>query len=176
MYADFLPHYDQYKHKIFSYLYYRCGRNKEIAEDLTSEVFLKALEKFYTFKKDSSFQSWIYAIAHHHLIDYFRKESGKETVDLEEVDNLLMAEDDVKSALTRRVAAEEVEMLLSHLSDEEREILLLRYHDDLPMKDIAESVGKPEPTIRVTIHRALMKLRNRFAAIYASYFITFFLS
>lgn len=132
---------------------------------MTSEVFLKALEKFETYRKDSSFQSWIYAIAHNHLVDHFRKD--KTTVDLELVDNILESDGDAKSSLTKRVATEEAVELLSYLSDEEREIVLMRYHQNLPMQDIADIVGKPDATVRVIIHRALAKLRKRYAVVYA---------
>jgi RNA polymerase sigma-70 factor (ECF subfamily) len=170
--SEFEAYYDQYKHKIFSYLYYRSGKSRELAEDLTSEVFMKALEKFDSYKRDSSFQSWIYAIAHNHLVDHFRKD--RQTVDLEHVENILESDGDAKSSLTKRVASEEVQELLTYLSDEEREIVLLRYQQELPMQDIADIVGMPDSTVRVVIHRALAKLKKRYAVIYASfYFVTF---
>lgn len=166
-YAEFEQYYDQYKHKIYTYLYYRSGKNKERAEDLTSEVFLKALEKFHTYKPESSFQSWIYAVAHNHLVDFFRK--NKEAhVDLEDVENLLESSIDTKSLLRKRVATEQVVEMLDSLSDREREIVLLRYQQELPMRDIAEIVDEQETNVRVTIHRALAKLKKRYAAIYAS--------
>lgn len=168
-FSEFQGYYELYKNKIYSYLYYRSGRNKALAEDLTAEVFLKALEKRHTFKKEGvemgNFQAWIYAIAHHHLIDYFRK--TRTVVSLDELENVIEADTDPKSSLIRRVAAEEVEELLKEVSDEEKEILLMRYHQDLPLADIAEIVGRPEPTVRVIIHRALQKLRNHYASKYA---------
>jgi len=164
-YSAFETYYDEYKHKIFSYLFYRSGRNKELAEDLTSEVFMKALEKFHTFKEDSSFKSWIYAIAHNHLVDHFRKD--KTTVDIADVEHVIPSEGDAKSILMKRVAAEQVEEMLQFLSDDETEIILLRYQQELPMKDIAEIVDKEETTVRVTIHRALAKLKKRYAALHA---------
>ncbi|MGE3279116.1 MAG: RNA polymerase sigma factor [Candidatus Altimarinota bacterium] len=173
-YPEFEAYYDQYKHKIYSYLYYRSGRNKELAEDLTSEVFMKALEKFESYKPDSSFQSWVYAIAHNHLVDHFRKDKGAK-VDLDEVENILESDGDARSSLMKRVASEEVQELLSYLSDEEREIVLLRYQQELPMQDIADIVGMPDSTVRVVIHRALAKLRKRYAVIYASFFFVTFL-
>ena len=202
-FSEFQAYYEQYKDKIYSYLYYRSGRNKALAEDLTSEVFLKALEKRNTFQKEGvarravrsvpaggggakdaepvksseilsgaasssplrgGFQAWIYAIAHHHLIDHFRK--NRTTVNLDELENVIEADTDPKSSLIRRVAAEEVEELLQEVSDEEKEILLMRYHQDLPLADIADIVERPEPTVRVIIHRALGRLRNKYAARY----------
>lgn len=166
-YAEFESYYDQYKHKIYSYLYYRSGKNRERAEDLTSEVFMKALEKFHTYKKDSSFQSWIYAVAHNHLVDFFRK-NKQATVDLEDVDNLLVSNADTKSMLRKRVATEQVMEMIDILSDKEREMLLLRYQQELSMKDIAEIVDEQDTNVRVTIHRALAKLKKRYSAIYIS--------
>lgn len=164
-YLDFEAYYDQYKHKIYSYLYYRSGKNKGLAEDLTSEVFMKALEKFHTYQADRSFQSWIYAIAHNHLVDHFRKK--KHTVDLEKVENVIESDGDVKALLVKRVASEQVGVLLQYLSPEEQEIVLLRYQQDLSMRDISDIIGKAEVTVRVVIHRALEKLKKRYAALYA---------
>jgi len=170
-YSEFEKYYDQFKHKIYSYLFYRSGRNQELAEDLTSEVFMKALEKFHTYRTDSSFQSWIYAIAHNHLVDYFRKK--KTTVNLDDVENIIVSEGDVKSILRKRVAAEQVEVLLDFLSDEEKEIVLMRYQQSLAMKDIADIVDKPDTTVRVIIHRALGKLRKKYSVLYLSILLLF---
>jgi RNA polymerase sigma-70 factor (ECF subfamily) len=158
--SGFASYYDLFKDKIYSYLYYRTGRNRQLAEDLVSEVFLKALEKFHSYRVDSSFQSWIYAIAHNHLVDYFRK--SKTTVDLEEMENVLVSEGDPKAMLMRRIAAEEVEELLQYLSDDEKEMVLMRYHADMSTKEIADIVDKPDATVRVALHRALAKLRHRY--------------
>lgn len=166
-YAEFESYYDQYKHKIYTYLYYRSGKNRERAEDLTSEVFMKALEKFHTYKTESSFQSWIYAVAHNHLVDFFRK-NKQATVDLKDVDNLLVSNEDTKSLLRKRVASEQVLEMIDHLSDKERELVLLRYQQQLSMKDIAEIVDEQETNVRVSIHRALAKLKKRYSAIYIS--------
>ena len=165
-YPDFEAYYNEYKHKIFSYLYYRSGKNRMQAEDLTEEVFLKALEKFDRYNPEMSFKSWIYSIAHNHLIDHYRKE--RTTVDLSDLENVLESDLDPKSSIIKRVAAEEVEELLKHVSDEEKEILLMRYFQDLPLKDIADITDRPEPTVRVIIHRAFSKLRAKYASLYAT--------
>jgi len=164
-YKEFEKYYDEFKHKIYSYLYYRSGRNKGLAEDLTAEVFLKALEKFHTFKKDSSFQSWIYAIAHNHLIDYFRR--SKELVDIDLLENVIESDTDSKNVLIKRLAVEQTEELLEYLSDEEKEIVLLRYHRELSMREIGDIVDKEETTVRVIIHRAIGKMRKKYDVLYA---------
>jgi len=163
--SDFERYYNEFRDKIYSYLYYRCGRNKALAEDLTSEVFMKALEKFHTYKRDKSFKSWIFTIAHNHLVDHYR--SSRTTVDLDRLENLIVSDGDVKSTLMKRIAAEQVRELLKHVNDEEREILLMRYHIELPMKDIADIVDRSEGNVRVIIHRALAKLQKQYSITFA---------
>ena len=68
----FKHYYCQYKDKIFTYFYYRVNFNQALAEDLTSDVFIKALKAFKRFEADKSFQAWIYAIARNHLINHYR--------------------------------------------------------------------------------------------------------
>ncbi len=168
---QFEKYYDQFKHKIYNYLYYRSGRNAELAEDLTSEVFMKAFEKFHTYKPDSSFQSWIYAIAHNHLIDFFRK--NKPTADIEPLENVLKSDADVTDVTQKRFAKEQIAEMIQILSPDERDMLLMRYHQDMSTKEIAEIVDKPDSTVRVTIHRSFAKLKKQFgylAALFLSLF------
>ena len=164
-YKEFAKYYEEFKHKIYSYLYYRSGRNKDLAEDLTAEVFLKAFEKFHTYKEGSSFKSWIYAVAHNHLVDHYRK--NRESVDLELIENVVESEMDTRVLLEKRLAVEQAEELLEYLTDEEREIVLLRYHRDLSMREIGDVVDKEEVTVRVMVHRALGKMRKKYDVLYA---------
>src|SRR6056297_1297796 len=68
----FLGFYKQYSNKIYNYFFYRVNFNDEVAEDLTSEVFLKAYKHFDSFDQSQSFQAWIFSIAHNHLANYYR--------------------------------------------------------------------------------------------------------
>lgn len=163
----FEDYYNEFKHAIYSYLYYRCGRNRELAEDLTSEIFIKALEKFHTYDPEKKFKSWIFTIAHNHLIDHFRQQ--RTTVDLETVENIIEGDtEDVKQILNQRIAAEQVTELLDKVSDEEKEILLMRYHQGMPIKNIADLVDREEGHVRVIIHRALAKMQKQYGVLFTS--------
>ena len=70
--TNYLAYYREYKDKIYNYFYYRVNFNCALAEDLTSEVFTKALIKFDYFDQERSFQSWVYKIAQNHLFNYYR--------------------------------------------------------------------------------------------------------
>ena len=68
----FLDNYNKYLDKIYNYIWYRVGFDKSVTEDLCSEIFLKAYKGFKDFDQSKPFQSWIYAIAKNHLLNYYR--------------------------------------------------------------------------------------------------------
>ncbi len=82
----FKHYYKEYFDKIYRYIYFRVGRDKDLAEDLTSEVMLKAYENFDSFDPLKSFSTWIYSIAHNYLVDFYKKKRI-EQVDLEDSKN-----------------------------------------------------------------------------------------
>ena len=70
---EFQTLYWRFKDKIYNYFYYRTGFNKSVAEDLTSTVFLSALEHFDSYDKSRPFQPWIFRIAHNLLVNHYRQ-------------------------------------------------------------------------------------------------------
>jgi len=156
---EFLVYYEKYKHKIFNYFWYRTGFSQEIADDLTSEVFIKALRKFSSFKKDLSFQAWIYKIAHNHLVDYYRKSSSTTNVSLEEVLHLPAKESPKNTE--DKIFLEQLLTKIQTLPDYYQEILTLKYINQLETKEIAEILEKEEGAVRTALHRALKELRSK---------------
>lgn len=172
-YSRFEQYYEEFQHSIYSFLFYRSGRNREVAEDLTGEVFLKALEKLNQFDEARSFKSWIYAIAHHHLIDYYRQ--GKERVDMEEVEGVLESDLKTETVLDQRLAAEQVAELLDSLTETERDMVLLRYQQDIPTREISQICDESEGNVRVMLHRAIAKMNKKAAVLFPSFLLFFFL-
>lgn len=151
----FIAYYEQYKNKIFVYFLYRVNFNRDIAEDLTSEVFLKALDKFDSFEADKSFQAWIFAIAHNHLVNYYRVANRE----VELLENQLSR----SSELERIELNHEIEKIfkaINEMDDSDRDILFLRFVDQLSNTEIAELLGKEEGAIRTKMSRSLSKLRS----------------
>lgn len=153
---QFLVYYQKYKHKIYNYFWYRTGFNQELAEDLTSEVFIKALKKFSSFKTNLSFQAWIYRIAHNHLVDHFRK-SRAINVPIEEAFNL-PAQEGHKNMEDKVFLGQLLERIKT-LPDYYQEILILKFVNGMETKEIAAILKKQEGAIRTAIHRALKELR-----------------
>lgn len=142
--------------KIYDFIYYKT-LNKELAEDLTSQVFLKVLKNISKFNSDN-FSAWLYTIARHTVIDYYR--SNKETKniddcwDLADLSNLI---DDVEDVLN----LEKIKSAMQELSVADRELLVMRLWLDLSFKDIALSLNKKEATVKVSFGRAVNRLRQK---------------
>lgn len=151
---SFIGYYEQYKNKIFVYFLYRVNFNRAVAEDLTSEVFLKALKNFDTFDKNRSFQSWIYAIAHNHLVNHYRV-ANRET---ELLENQFVTQHELDQ-IDQKQELERVLRAIKKMVDSDREILLLRFVDELSNSEIATLLEKDEGAIRTKMSRSLAKLR-----------------
>ena len=152
---SYIDYYNKYKDKIYTYLWYRSGYNSQIAEDLTSDVFLKALKSFDSFDPEKSFQAWIYAIAKNHLINYYTKSGREVPLDEAEKAHYCMEENfDNKDEL------EKIIIKINELKNYHKEVLLLRFVDGLSNVEIAEMINKDEGAVRTQISRALKELRE----------------
>lgn len=152
----FISNYHQYKDKIYTYFLYRVNFNQALAEDLTSEVFLKACKNWESFDCERPFQSWIYAISHNHLLNYYRT-VGRE-MSLEETGDIAA---DCKKKLEASIELEKIVAEIYKMDNYCREVLLLRFVDGLENKEIAELLEKDEGAVRTQLSRALSELRNK---------------
>lgn len=161
--AEFTRYYEQHHKGVFHYLFYRVGCNPQTAEDLTSEVFLKAFEHFDQYDRNRPFKTWIFTIAHNHLVNFFI--GKKELLPLDEA-----------KAVSRHSSIEEIDTniqisqvlsLIDELSSSERDLLIMRYVNDLSNREIAEILKKEEGAVRTALSRALASLRTHYNLIYA---------
>jgi len=152
---SFIPYYNQFKDKIFNYFLYRVGFDKTMAEDLTSEVFIKAFKNFDQFDESKKFQSWIYMIAHNHLVNHYK--SDKHEVSLELVEDFLQYLD---KGAEEKYELERILKIISSMDKTDSEILQLKLVDELNNQEIADILEKEEGAIRTQISRSLSKLRE----------------
>lgn len=153
---EFMRNYDKYKNKIYTYFLYRVNFNQTIAEDLTSDVFLKAYKNIDRFLPGSSFQAWVYKIAKNHLLNYYR--TCNREIDLEAASNIGEC---FKDKLDAQMELEKVMIEIDKLDDYYREVLLLRYVNHLSNEEIAEVLEKDEGAVRTQISRAMKILREK---------------
>jgi RNA polymerase sigma-70 factor (ECF subfamily) len=156
--------YDFYVRRIYDFVYYRVG-SKEMTEDLTSDIFFKAMAKINSFnpeQKNSSFGAWLYRIARNCVIDHYR--SHRSTVSFEDDENDLsdngLLVEDLKQRDDRRVILKYLDIL----KPEQKELLLLRIWDERSYKEIALITGKSEASLKMAFGRTIKILRQKMPA------------
>ncbi len=153
--AAFGALYNEYIRKIYDFIYFKT-LNKETAEDLTSQVFLKVLKHISNFKSDN-FSAWLYTIARNTVIDHYR--SDKNYKNIEDCWDLADWGDLAAEADTELLMAK-IRQAMKKLSPSDRELLTMRLWADMPFKDIALNLGKKEPAVKMAFGRALERLRG----------------
>ena len=133
-------------------------------DDLTSRVFEKAIAGLPNYKwQGVSFSAWIYRIAHHLLIDYFReinKETNKEMEISEDIEISDKNKGPEELAFESETAVE-IRNLLKDLPEREREIIYLKFYEGYTNKTIAKIEGLTETNVSTIVHRAINKLREK---------------
>lgn len=151
--------YDRYLRQVYSFVYYRLGDQHD-AEDVTAQVFLKALEAIARYdRKKATFLTWLLSIAHNQVIDRYRYRGRRGEVPLEPELLPIELEDPEKKALSK-MAGERLWQALEELTKEQREVVVLRFSLSLSGPDIAKVLGKTEGAVKALQHRALRSLER----------------
>lgn len=157
---------DRYQNKLFSYIYFLV-RDKDLADDVFQETFVKAIvmmqQKRYVFS--GKFSSWIMRIAHNHVIDLFRQEKKMNVSSIESGESSMnveknMIEDNVESVIVCQQTREEVKRMIEMLPQAQREIVYMRYYQELSFKEIADILDISINTALGRMRYALMNLRK----------------
>ncbi len=149
--------YDQHVRKIYNYIYYRT-HHKETAEDLTSTVFMKALENFQSFNPEKgNFSMWIYRIAKNALIDHYR--TLKQNLNIDDIWDI-SSQTEIPKDTDTHMQLEKVKKYLKTLKPVQRDIIIMRLWDGLSYQEIADILGKSEGSCKVTFSRAIAEIRG----------------
>ncbi|MDD3301757.1 MAG: RNA polymerase sigma factor [Patescibacteria group bacterium] len=151
--------YDTFIKKIYDFVFYKT-MHQQLAEDLTSQTFLKAWKNIAQFK-GGNFSAWLYTIARNIVVDHYR--SQKEILAVEDFWDL-KADDDVLGEVEERLKIEKLQQGLARLKSSEREILMLRLWQGLPFKEIAVILGKNEGAAKMSFARAMESLKKEMPA------------
>lgn len=155
----FIAHYQDSKDKVFTYLMYRLSFNRETCEDLLMDIVLKAYENFHQFdSKKGSFKNWLFGIAHNHLVNHWR--DHKEELSIEH------AEDIACESFPDELPSPAIHKILNLLSETEREIITLRYLNDMSYEEIAIIINKSQGSARTSLSRALDQFKTFYNKIY----------
>src|SRR5437899_5313368 len=156
---------EQYQHRLLRYLVYLSG-NRELAEDLFQETWIRVLERGHQYDGKHEFSTWLYAVARNLTIDYLRKKSplsldglmeDEEHAPLEPVDRRPMAWEVVQ----QHEQAERISAALVGIPAEYRETVVLRFQEGLALEEIATVTGAKLGTVKSRLYRGLNMLMSR---------------
>ncbi|MDQ0189814.1 RNA polymerase sigma factor [Alicyclobacillus cycloheptanicus] len=142
--------FDQYKNEVFRYALYLL-KNRDDAQDVVQEVFLRAYKSWDRFREESSHRTWLFRIAHNYIHDIIRRKKTQYRY-LKDLGSELRVSRTLESKL-------EMLDLISTLSIQHQQVLLLRFVEDLSAEDIARIFGWTAAKVRTIQHRALKQLR-----------------
>lgn len=147
--------YDAYFERVYRYIYFRVS-DDQTAEDITSQVFLKAWENLSRYRPSGHFLAWLYTIARNQVIDHYR--TRKETVPLDEVGNLSAGSQAVDEQVQLRFELQAMRDALQFLTEDQQQVLILKFIAGLDTHEIAKQMKKGEGAIRALQMRALQAL------------------
>ena len=156
----------RHQQRVFNYIL-RIIKNEDAANDIFQETFVKAIVTLRQgrYTESGKFPAWISRIAHNLIIDYFRQEKSEnlQSSDLEDVDVLNrkeLCEETIEDILVSRQINEDVKYLLSELPPLQREVLTMRYYQNLSFKEIAEITNVSINTALGRMRYAILNLRR----------------
>jgi len=150
--------YGEYFDRIAHYIYVRIGDRNE-AEDLAGEVFVKALESLKSYRERGiPMQAWLFKIAHNLIVDHLRKATKRKTVPIDTV-QIESGEDPVAMA-EKSIEIERVNEAMQKLTPEQREVMRLRFFGGLSSKEVGAILRKSDGAVREMQRAAVEKLRG----------------
>jgi len=156
---------EQYQHRLLRYLIYLSG-NRELAEDLFQETWIRVLERGHQYDGQHEFCTWLYAVARNLTIDYLRKKSpvsldglmeNEDAAPFEPADERPLAWE----LMAQHEQAERITAALVGIPAEYRETIVLRFQEGLPLEEIARVTGAKLGTVKSRLYRGLDMLMSR---------------
>lgn len=151
--------YDYYQPRIYRFVLIKVGR-REDAEDLTHQVFLSAWENIKNYRDLGwPFSSWLYRIARNQIIDFYR--TSKQETSLENADpEYFLAPATAQFDLSLKMDMEKVLEAIAKIKPEYQDVVVMRFVEDLPIKEVSLALNKSEGAIKLLQHRAIKELKK----------------
>ncbi len=153
--------YDRYSKKIYNKCY-SFAEDADEAQDLMQDVFLKLFTKLDTYKGRSKFSTWLYSFTYNFLVNYKKRDAPKKLGErwerLNNKDTHLAQVDDIDEEDLFELKTSNLEKALGELEPADKAILLLKYQDEVPVKDIQKLLNISESAVKMRLKRARIKL------------------
>ena len=157
--------YVKYSNKVFS----KCIsllKNEALAQDATQDIFLKIFLNLAKFGGKSKFSTWIYSITYNYCIDLIRKAKKEKNIFSEDIENAPDLAEEVPDSALLEIEVKKLKIILEKIPVGDKAVLLMKYQDDMSIKEISESLEKSESAIKMKIKRAKHKVQKVYKEIY----------
>ena len=157
----------RYESKVYSYIYYSV-KNQELAEDLFQDVFVKIVVRLRSgqYQESGKFYSWVMRVAHNLIIDHFRKTNDDKVVSNDEGeqdlfnDPSLAVNENREQEMIKEQTIKDIKVLIAKLPESQRQVLLMRYYEDMSFKEIAQKTNCSINTALGRMRYALLNLKK----------------
>ncbi len=157
--------YDENMSKVYRYIYYKVN-NQQVAEDLTSEVFEKALVNFSKYNSEkAAFSTWIFTIARNTITDFYRAQPKVKMVNIEEAVATPSKDPGPEETIESGEEKQLLRRCIAKLPKNEQEIVRLKFTMEMTNREIAKVLGLTESNVGVMLYRIIRKLRDNFPEI-----------
>lgn len=159
--------YVKYSSKVFS----KCIsllKNEALAQDATQDIFLKIFLNLAKFGGKSKFSTWVYSITYNYCIDLIRKGKKEKNIFSEDIENAPDLAEEVPDSALLEIEVKKLKVILEKIPVGDKAVLLMKYQDDMSIKEISESLDKSESAIKMKIKRAKHKVQKVYKEIYTT--------
>lgn len=157
--AAFAVLYDRYGQRMYRYFYRMFWQDAAKSEDFAQDLFLKIIEKAHTFRKECAFKTWIYTLAANMCKNEFRRTNYRETAVLPLTEDTC---DYLPETIDQVLVANALRACIDQLDIHYRTCFVLRFQEELSVREISDVTGIPEGTVKSRLHRALQKVSVQF--------------
>jgi RNA polymerase sigma factor (sigma-70 family) len=158
--------YKRYGRKVYAKCIYLL-KDEDSANDAVQDIFIKILLNLENFERKAQFSTWVYSITYNYCIDYLRKKKKEQMLFADENEQTKeIAQDESPDALLLEIDVERLSYILDEMNTEDKTILLMKYQDDMMIKEIAVILNKTESAIKMKLKRA----KERALQIYKSHY------
>lgn len=141
-------------------------KNEALAQDATQDIFLKIFLNLSKFGGKSKFSTWIYSITYNYCIDLIRKGKKEKNIFSEDIEKAPDLAEEVPDSALLEIEVKKLKIILDKIPVGDKAVLLMKYQDDMSIKEISDSLDKSESAIKMKIKRAKHKVQKVYKEIY----------
>ncbi len=162
-YFDML--YNRYSTKVFS----KCIsllKNEELAQDALQDIFIKIYLNIAKFSGKSKFSTWVYSITYNYCIDFLRKKKKEKNIFSEDIENTAEPIEEVPDKELLEMQVSRLKRVLEEIPIGDKAVLLMKYQDEMSIREISHILSKSESAIKMKIKRAKHKAQKQYKELY----------